>query len=611
MGLSDSQAERPTLWLLLAQAADPATPYAAATLAWMAPLAGAEFDAYVEDRRDGALFALTGSPVISGAHYAQFNLICAAYRVVVFQLGTPSLYASTIRTLQVPVAATAARALDLGRAAAALAGLPIQDGVLAGPASDLGDALAVAPYLYPEIAGRQAIGVPASELEAPEVSTKVFAAYLDGAALAKLQAAGHQVEVVDSMADGEGLAEVTERIARRWVGSAAGVGFGEPYSVMSSIPRFAREKRVALYGPTTPMDPAAVRFSAYTEETSSAAEAAAQLAIQTGNNVIVGRQTCDGDLFAWSRHGIACQITEPNRPALSSAGGLGQHWDAAPARFDAAEPTDAELRAWAEQGLIVTTLLWHSGESAHTEAMLALAEFACTNDIKMGLGVHDDRYRHSWQQWEYIAAAREAGGARGLIEPVLYSGGRGILAEYQCPPQALAEHCHIALETIRAIAGPNNTPTGYQAFCDTSLETLEPAEPAVYEAIASAGLEYVISSACPGRNRLRLCGSMAIINQTARSLATASPFVRVTTAEEVKEDAPRLGPGWLIGTLDAPVIAFAPYIWSHGRRFLELANWIAGRQDETRLRNVLPSTVARYARILAAGGYLPGEDRGL
>lgn len=164
----------------------------------------------------------------------------------------------------------------------------------------------------------------------------------------------------------------------------------------------------------------------------------------------------------------------------------------------------------------------------------------------------------------------DRGGVRGLVEPVLHSGGRGVLPEYGCPPDMLAEHCALALERIRSVAGPAHTPHGYYAFCDADLESLAPAPDSVYAAIESTGLSYVVSSARPGRNR--------ILRRTD---------------------------GCVVVTLDAPVVAFGPYIWRHGSRFMRIVDWFTAPGPMGERRNVLPTTVARYARILKDGGWLP------
>lgn len=155
---------------------------------------------------------------------------------------------------------------------------------------------------------------------------------------------------------------------------------------------------------------------------------------------------------------------------------------------------------------------------------------------------------------------------------------------------------------MRDIAGENAAPRGYYAFMDSDLATLTSVKPEIFEAVAQSGLEYFVSSAMPGRNRVwhEKEGFLAF-NQTPRAVCPASPFVRVTSVEELQEYTPKLRPGWIIGTLDAPVISFNPYIWRHGSRFMEIVSWMMG----SGFVNVLPRTVARYARILGEEGFLP------
>jgi hypothetical protein len=183
----------------------------------------------------------------------------------------------------------------------------------------------------------------------------------------------------------------------------------------------------------------------------------------------------------------------------------------------------------------------------------------------------------------------------GLVEPVLHSGGRGVLAESTCPPELLAEHCYHALEQIERIAGAAWRPRGYLYFMDTDMPTFTRTMPAVYDAVAGCGLKYSVSSALPGRNRILYSRSdHVVLNQGSRAITSGSPFVRVTTVEDLREKTPGPAPGWWFGVIDAPVVAFSPYIWQKGSRFMELAEaltqggWI----------NTTPHVVARYARLL-------------
>ena len=244
-----------------------------------------------------------------------------------------------------------------------------------------------------------------------------------------------------------------------------------------------------------------VAVSDYVEARSAISAEAAALAVELGNRVISGRQTCDGDIFEWSRQGVCIQIIDPNRPAFPVVETARHVWAEPPAAAPDHEPSDAQLVRWADEGRVLTSLVFHSGEVAHNEAMLALVDFAVSQDLKLGLGVHAARYETCPQMWELIGVPVERGGALGLVEPLLHSGGLGVMAECNCPPEILREHCERALARIRDIAGPRGAPRGYYAFMDSNLDRLDSVRGDLFAAITRAGLDYVVSSALPGRNR--------------------------------------------------------------------------------------------------------------
>jgi hypothetical protein len=359
---------------------------------------------------------------------------------------------------------------------------------------------------------------------------------------------------------------------------------------------------VAVYAPRAPLAPGRIVCSGYAESTSPIAADAARLAQEVGNPVMVGRQTGDGDLFEWSRQGVCLEIIDPNRPAFPVVAAVPHVWVRPRQTVYDLEPDDAQLGRWAEEGKVLATLIWHSGEVAHNEAMLNLVELASWSGVKMGIGVHAQRYETCPQLWELIAVPREKGGVMGLIEPVLHSGGLGVLAECNCPPEALGRHCRQALERIGRLAGPAGTPRGYYAFMDSDLPTLTAVNPRLYDAVEAAGLEYVISSALPGRNRIvHQTPRCVVVNQSCRVIHGASPFVRLSTSDDLNTSG-HTHPGWLIGTLDAPVVAFAPYIWRHGWKLMEIIERLTRWPQYV---NVTPRTVSRYARLLVDRGLVP------
>ncbi len=603
----NSHLDRPTVWLLLSHMDRPDVALAMPTLAWMAEDEGALFECYLHARRDGRLFARTGSTVLGGHHHQQFNYLCAAFDVRPIILGSASLWTSSLETFGLQPLAEADDLPDLYKALLDRDDTPQPNAVLVGPAAaPEGGKPDLRPYLYPDIFFRRALALSAGDAPTA-VGNWPGLAVLEGGLTQtqrqQLADAGISAEPVDTLLPDETHASFTLRAAQRWKPQARGVAFGDPAAILSQLPRLCRQRRLPLYAPTVRMRPADVVTSEYTEATSAVVNETADLAEELGDRVIVGRQTCDGDILTWSRRGVAIEIIDPNRPAFPIVAERTHHWGQTDVPFDVDEPDDVTLEQWATEGKILTSLVWHSGEPAHNEAMLNLFDLAARTGVKMGMGVLLSRYRTCPQQWEMLSVPREDGGVRGLIEPLLHCGGMGILAEAECPPGRLVEHYGRAMEGIRQIAGAGGTPKGYYAFLDTDLQTLHKPSRQAWDAIASCGLEYVVSSMNPGRNRLlHRDGDFVVLNQSSRSICPASPFVRITTVEDLSEYAAKTRPGWLIGALDAPVIAFDSYIWRHGRRFLEIVEFL---QNDAAFENVLPSTIARYARLLHERGHLP------
>jgi hypothetical protein len=579
---------RPTVWMFLGHLDDPLVPIVLPSVAWMAAEAGALIECYLESRRSGELFAPTGSMVVSGHHHQAWNYVHARCDLRYIVLGTHGVFASSLPLMGEVIASGSTpgaiydvlmRQPGVGAPAGA-ALLPI------APLELAGKPFPVATYLYPDLCFGRRLGF-ADAQEAPVTADRV--AYFTPAPQGWQQA--------DTLQGGDDAATITTRIAARWAGVAQGVAFGDPAAIRAQLAWHCRAHRVALFGGRRGMKPEEVRVSAYTEDVSSANDATADFALRLGVPAILGRQTGDGDIIAWSRKGVAMEIVDPGRPPLPVVEALPHPWRVPE---PAAGPDDAQLRAWADEGRELGCVLVHSGEIAHNEAMPNLCELAERCGVALGLAACVGRYRTAPQHWELIAAARECGGYAGLVEPLLYGNGWGVMAEGVCPPERLREALASAREAIRAIAGAAHVPRGHYSFLDGDLDTLAPPPAEMHTAMADAGLAFDISMARPGRCRvLRRTPGFLAINQTCRTVCTGSPYVRIQDPTGLET---QIGsrPGWFLATLDAPVVAFTPAIWEHGHRILELF-----RQIGRRYTAATPSTIARYARILAERGTVP------
>jgi hypothetical protein len=598
--------KKQVIWLLTAPLDYPGVSLVASSVAWLAEEAGAAFECYFECARDGQLFARTGSTVLGGHHHHQFNWLCAKAEMKIIRLGDARLFESSAKVFGLEYLAEAENPLELYQKL--LAHLPdtkVQELLFAPEFVDCGKQhIEIGPYVFPEIFYRKALAFTPSDIaKIAGIWGKASASalYLSEGETKELKTGFPSFASVDSIRPDDGFGTLTMRIAKRWKKAAKGVVFGDPPAVVSQIASHCRNRRIAVYAPSRPVPSDKVMFSYYTEEHSTIADETAALAEEIGNKVIVGRQTCDGDIIHWSKSGVCIQIIDPNRPAFPIVETLPQKWTKPEKAYYELEPSDAELREWAKTGRCLSTLVWHSGEVAHNEAMLNLIDLAVINNVKMGIGVHAQRYETCPQMWELIQTPADRGGALGLIEPILHSGGLGVMAEIHAPAEVLLANCREALKRIKSIAGQAGVPKGYYAFLDADLCTLSKTRPEIWESIADAGLEYIVSSAFPGLNRVLWEKNKCLaLNQTCRVVQPASPFVRLSGSDDCKSATPR-SPGWIIAVQDAPVVAFNPYIWEEGSNFMKLVRWL---KDGGKI-NVTPNVIARYAKILRELGYIP------
>lgn len=107
------------------------------------------------------------------------------------------------------------------------------------------------------------------------------------------------VYYIKALADDARVEEISALIAHRYGEQAKGVAFGDPDAILSMMATLCRDKYVSLYGPVNHKENKDVEVSPYTEEYTSVMDDIVELTEQTGNRVIVGRQTGDGDIFEW------------------------------------------------------------------------------------------------------------------------------------------------------------------------------------------------------------------------------------------------------------------------------------------------------------------------
>jgi len=134
--------------------------FVAATLGCMCQRAGVVFDACYAARREGGLFALTGSPVIGGHHYYALRRFLTRFRTATVRLGDLSLFAPLLSEAH-PDPSEAPLALpSLQARCAAASQAPVPSAVVAIQTENLPEGLrhGVVPYVSPESGTARGLG---------------------------------------------------------------------------------------------------------------------------------------------------------------------------------------------------------------------------------------------------------------------------------------------------------------------------------------------------------------------------------------------------------------------------------------------------------------------
>lgn len=603
-GAAGSEAPRPKLLLLTANASDPDRNFVTFTLAWLARRGGMEYDAYyAADRGDGGIFSPHGSAMVGGRHDTAVAYALARFDTTVVRLNDCSVFEPLIRAgARSVVSARSGALVDLYQR---IAGTEFPKVAVAIQTRDLPAALhSIQPYLFPEVVHRQAVAVPL-ELDAPAIARlkrlgvrEVFTIASPAAPLGPWRDAGYKVQPADELAAGDTLFGVTSRIVTRWKVRARGIDLCEPVLASYWVPFSVRESRLQICSAPTTKE--SVEFL---EKTLGG----------KGAQVIYGRYAGGevkgvGDLGLWPlfRKNLSVQVAEPGRPVLTVLAARPAPLAQPVKPWPALEPGDAALREWARQGKILATWVLHSGELSHDDVVVNFVEFSALRNIPIGMGAHWQRF--AFEPWSVEAAQvpREQCGALGLVEPVLHSAGDGIIAEKEADPNVLAAAMKRNRDRIAALVGEGSAPRGVYCYLDANLADWdEPAEP-LWKAIRSQGFEYVISAVSSGPNRiLYRDGGFVVLNLVGRRAKT-SPFVsfRTTELEDAeKELAAARKPGWLIGVLDIPLYAYNSFLpvghrWGFFKRISDLYEYMEKGARERNLVPATPHTVARYARIL-------------
>ena len=232
------------------------------TLSWMAEKAGVDFENYVATTPVGYANCRM-LPFTGNQHMEQFLYLCNFYDKVAYCAITSRAAYQFRREVKafggdVVSCRRPDEIADFYRDLFAYLKLevPAEAVVLPKPGR-----LDLAPFCYPEILFRRALGVPEDAWDAGRFAAlgvkSVVSVFCE-------PPAGELPSVrVDALADGDTYGTATARIAARWVGEGRGAGFINPGGMKRWTGKFCRDRVLALYQPTNWVEylPTVVEFA--------------------------------------------------------------------------------------------------------------------------------------------------------------------------------------------------------------------------------------------------------------------------------------------------------------------------------------------------------------
>jgi hypothetical protein len=443
---------RPGLLIFFAPADHPHRDAVCATLAWVAAAEGLLFECYYDSRPSGVHYGgglpwradpadLRGGTFTGGHHLEQFELLLKRFNCQAACLGA-TVFADALADAGIPIRATAPEVGDFYHQL-------FQSSKVTRPKTllvigNVQGQLSLAPYACHEIVQRRLIALSAGDEEALE----------------KIKSERPtEVEYVwnEESTSPVGAASVADRslaMAARWSQHTNTFLIADPEAAGRWIPAAIRNGWAPVFG--IPQADLVTRLSTQ---------------LQTVP-VVWGRQQDDRDFLALSQAGVAFQLVDPGRPPFPIMG------EAARPRPPAAaataetptEPTDDELRRWARERRIVSTMVFWTGMVRELECLYALAEILSLTRLKAGLALTVESFNFvDSTPLALLSAAAELGGLRGQVETLLASAGAGGMIESAAPPERFARTLADSVTALARTVGEDQLPKGWWGVMDAPL----------------------------------------------------------------------------------------------------------------------------------------------
>lgn len=499
---------KPRLLLYLTTERNPVRNAIAATLSWACEEAGWFFEAYHDGYRLGEHYGggdpntlppgyAAGGTMVGAHHHERLYLLLHRFDTTVLLDGPvafgPALDQLDVKRITPEPDATQADSsmrgnpLGLYRAAFELLGIAMPDTLALLDACPAPSLAGLDAYYYPNIVVRRALALEIGDIGSGlngmfgtlatflaeggvrRVALLGLNAEHTAAARRHISAAAPEVAIesdgVIQVADT--FDEITERIARQHL-DAWGGGWilADPMTVSAWLPEAVRERRLAIYG--RPQRRVIQRLATELSETHTA---------------VLGRQYEDADFFELSSLGVAFQLVDPGRPPFPVLRHAGYQWstgiecsaryrDTANRRPD--EPDDEQLRRWAAEGRVLTSLIFWTGMIRELESLPRIVDLVALTRMKAGLALTTEALAYQPEApLELLRVPLEQGGVFPHLEILLASCGVGAAIESRLPEGRLAAYFRDAtLALDRLGLPPQVRPRGWWSTMDCEMRPL-------------------------------------------------------------------------------------------------------------------------------------------
>jgi len=491
---------KPGLLLFVASADHPHRDAACATLAWIAAQEGKLFECYYGAQASGGHYGgghpghapvagLRGGTFTGGHHLEQLYLLLQLFECEAACLG-PTLLDGALFESGVALRTRAGNIASFYQEIFATSSAEWPSRLLVVGDGGRPQGVPLGAYAFPEVFHRRLLAIAAGDPGAQSELGKS----MDVEHLWDPASTGDLAE----LPPGASVAAQTQWMAQRWEREGRGFLLGDPELVGRWAPTALREGWLPVFG---------------LPQTDVIAALGARLA---ANDVVFGRQQDDRDFQELSRAGVAFQLIDPGRPPFPVVkAALCQPPLPPPAPAHEAEPADAELRAWAGEGRVLSSPLFWTGMIRELENLYALADVFSLSGVAAGLILTSASFEYMPRPPLTLAyVPRELGGLAPRIEVLLASGGVGAFLESEAPPERFAETLRRSVEQLgQLLGGPERVPHGWWGVMDAALEprrpprlTPEPDAPYLrirYRGSASASSESGIVAEDSPRSSLR------------------------------------------------------------------------------------------------------------